>query len=127
VLSLKKSHLNPRYIFITVPNEDSLHQRFRQRLALAHPEVPSCELEDIYNNIMKSGIANKSAADFSGYNEVLRTEIGQWLIRAEAAFNNEYNIADFFDFKIINDNLEKAYSELKEYCLGVYLDNTDDD
>lgn len=116
--------MKPRYIFITVPNVDSLQQRFRQRMALAHPEVASEELEAIYDTVIKHGIANKSSSE---YNNALRTEIGQWIVRAEAAFNNEYNISELFDFKIINDNLEKAYAELKEYCLGIYLDNTDED
>lgn len=113
--------MKPRYIFITVPNVDSLQQRFRQRMALAHPEISASELEEVYNTIVKQGMPNKSPSD------ALRTEIGQWLLRAEAAFNNEYNVANFFDYKIINDNLERAYAELKEYCLRAYLDNTDED
>ena len=96
-------------------------------MALAHPEVSSEELESIYDTVIKHGIANKSSPDVTQYNKALRTEIGQWIMRAEASFNNEYNIAELFDFKIINDNLEKAYAELKEYCLGRYLDNTDED
>jgi hypothetical protein len=96
-------------------------------MALTHPEVSEAEFESAYDTVLKQGIDNKSLSDVETYDSVLRTEIGQWLMRAEAAFNNEYNIADFFDFTIINDNLEKAYAQLKEYCLGVYLDYTDED
>jgi hypothetical protein len=96
-------------------------------MTLTHPEVSEEELEAIYEAVLKQGIGNKTIPEVDTYNNALRTEIGQWLIRAEAAFNNEYNIADFFDFTIINDNLDKAYAELKEYCLGVYLDYTDED
>ena len=112
---------------MTVPNVDSLHQRFYQRVALSHPDVCASELAQAYDSIMKHGLGSSSSMEINGYRNILQTEIGQWLLRAEAAFNNEYNIAEFFDFKIINDNLEKAYSELKEYCLGVYLENNDDD
>lgn len=103
-------------------------------MSLSHPETPTHELEETFNKIMtfgfKSGaqspISTRDMGSGSPLNDA-QLEMAQWLMRAEASFKDEYRITDFFDFTIVNDDLEKAYAALKHFCLGVYRDNEQED
>ncbi len=43
------------------------------------------------------------------------------------AEGEQYATKDFFDFTIVNDDLEYAYNQLKDYCLNVYWSSTVED
>lgn len=48
--------------------------------------------------------------------EINDPKLQQWV---EKAKNGEYSESDY-DITIVNDDLEKSYSEFKEYCLSLY-------
>jgi len=79
ILSLKKTDLNPRYVFLSPPSLEILERRLRNRRD---------------------------------------TEEHQILRRLQQAkLEMEYrDQPGFFDLVIINDNLERAYQEFKEFC-----------
>jgi guanylate kinase len=76
--SVKKTHLNPRYVFIAPPSMEVLEQRLRGR---------GTETEDVV---------------------LIRLNTA----RAEMVYMDK---PGFFDKVIVNDNLDRALNELKEY------------
>ena len=190
-MALKKSHLKPRYIFITTPNMSVLQERLETRMSIPNssstrnadvdplsetfvkeeliyeaaesmtslpPITPislqgheqlisiadqkepisandlSKDLETLdkemnaSNNIQSlithKPISNESPdlnnEDAMHSNQIAEASqtIGIWINKAKHEINDYQDI--IFDMTIVNDDLEKAYKELKEYCLSMY-------
>ncbi|KAH9274433.1 guanylate kinase [Batrachochytrium salamandrivorans] len=132
VLALRKSHLNPRFIYVTTPNMTVLQARLQARLDTPATKTAPVDVE-IKSQVEKAsqGEDGTVAHDLNQSVVVLTTEgaipdirgpveseVNLWLAKAKNT-NEGYNKSTF-DFTVVNDNLERAYEELKEYCLGVY-------
>jgi guanylate kinase len=137
VFSLKKSHLKPRYIFVTVKNLDTLQQRLHRKMSVAQPSPTSPDLDESLQSV-KFGLPSPTSVIPTGAHkkglskatpvseDELPPEIKQWILKAEASFKESIESKEFFDKTIVNDDLETAYQELKEYCLNAYLDPAND-
>ncbi|KAI8906863.1 P-loop containing nucleoside triphosphate hydrolase protein [Gorgonomyces haynaldii] len=105
VVALRKSHLKPRYIYVTAPNMQVLQERLHKRNVNPGAEV-------IDSHVVAEGIR-------STREQSVDVGLDSWLQKAQEEHHLEY------DFKIVNDNLERAYRELKDYCLNVYWKDFD--
>ncbi|KAJ3412442.1 hypothetical protein HDV05_000746 [Chytridiales sp. JEL 0842] len=156
VLALKRSHLKPLYIFITVPSLDVLQERLEKRLRATTPTVRSVAptpLPGYHDPIGDNGerpqpppsvaefehertvdstqtLQNPSSQqpslDSVAGKEPIDPDVALWLAKAPGI--NEYaNLDNFFDLKIVNDDPEKAYRELKDFCLKEFYEHYDEE
>ncbi|KAJ3135377.1 hypothetical protein HK100_002820 [Physocladia obscura] len=52
--------------------------------------------------------------------EQFRDDVEKWMAKAHCAETYEH-MKDFFDLKIVNDDPERAYAELRDFCLSTYI------
>ncbi|KAJ3300868.1 hypothetical protein HDU76_005994 [Blyttiomyces sp. JEL0837] len=193
VLALKRSHLKPRYIFITVPSLDVLKRRLEGRLRSlgrytdsgtrpttgtatipldedphesATPVALAAALEPLdsvntgevprFSHSRRESVSailardplptafatndtGKVAGDNEninesevlgnlngGQDEELANDVHRWLAKASRV-ENYAELQDFFDLKIVNDDPERAYQELKAFCLEAYFSSYSED
>jgi hypothetical protein len=93
--------LNPRYICITTPSIAVLEQRLTGRLARAKAE---------------EGGSQTSSAPSSPD----KSDVSQWIDKAQHE-GKRFS----YDFAVINNDLEQAFTELRDYCLSVYWKDFD--
>ncbi|KAL5039585.1 hypothetical protein BDV3_002837 [Batrachochytrium dendrobatidis] len=104
LLALRKSKLKPRFIYVTTPSMEVLQERLQARLDTPSMANKTTDL-DASNN-------------FETPEERDPNEVKGWLAKAKHTLAD--HDATLFDFTVMNDDLERAYKELKEYCLGMY-------
>jgi hypothetical protein len=67
------------------------------------------------------GAVNHLGPRIMSYEEI-EEDVHKWLAKAPGI--DEYaDLKDFFDLKIVNDDSERAYKELREYCLKEFYQN----
>ncbi|KAI8831413.1 hypothetical protein BC829DRAFT_449357 [Chytridium lagenaria] len=180
VLALKRTHLKPYYIFITVPSLGVLQQRLEDRMRrsagasvkktpLKQPEEPeelaTCrisvtETEEPLAAADRASVAGTDLGDVSvntGFEDhvleattdendtegaaervtrSVQDDVRQWMakageiteelegyldaVREGAVDGKKEETGKFFDFEVMNDNSERAYQVLKEFCLSKY-------
>ncbi|KAL2916048.1 hypothetical protein HK105_204472 [Polyrhizophydium stewartii] len=123
VLALRKSHLRPRYIFITTPNMTVLQQRLQARMSpqsrtLGAQETTMSTQSRRLPTMQEESGASAPGAGGDGAGSDAAVEVTSWLAKAEHT-RAEFD-ASLFDLTVVNDDLERAYRELKEYCMSVY-------
>lgn len=91
------------FIFVTVPNGDVLHERLENRVKLQ--------------------MLKKQHSSFSDGH--VDEEMDNWV--AKAPVMEQYANEKFFDYTLVNDDLEKAYQELKSFVLSQYWETYDDE
>ncbi|KAJ3220200.1 hypothetical protein HDU67_005526 [Dinochytrium kinnereticum] len=197
VLALKRSHLKPYYIFITVPSLDILQQRLEDRMrrsagpkksrvipqsapttttttttimplslqeptpsiadiesetADASPDAPKmwhdtpglggdhvdtvtrCEETDVVNvsSVESLHCAGAQTAPTTTLTRSIQDDVRQWMAKAGEVSRELEGLGvgegsgvcsgggGFFDLEIMNDDAERAYQTLKEFCLRKY-------
>lgn len=107
---VKKSYIKPRYIFITTPSIAVLEQRLTRRLARTQMSDPVDSIQANYGESSANSRESTNAED-----------VNHWLDKAQKI---KANIG--YDFAVENNDLEKAYKELRDYCLSVCWNDLDD-
>ncbi|KAI9341402.1 P-loop containing nucleoside triphosphate hydrolase protein [Obelidium mucronatum] len=107
VLALKRSHLKPIYIFITVPSLEVLKNRLENRLRPATAK---------HRGI--TGTEGQHHAPMS--EEQFAEDVEKWMAKAPGMDSYD-KMKDFFDLKIVNDDPDRAYAELRDFCLSTYI------
>ncbi|TPX31420.1 guanylate kinase [Synchytrium microbalum] len=156
VLALKRSPVRPYYVFVTVPNADVLQQRLQNRMgtqdATTKSEAPSPTTTAIRLPTAEGGVSSQpssrptsggskgsasaashmpsplsKSAKLNNHNMTDKElEVRKWL--AKAKIIERFGRSDgFFDFTIVNLELEKAYLELRDWCLKNYEEAYDED
>eukprot|EP00842_Homolaphlyctis_polyrhiza_P002418 jgi/Hompol1/3177/HPOL_006385-RA len=120
VIALKKSHLKSRYIYVTTPNMAVLEERLHARLTPAEIIQSGQKLLSSAEQQQNSHAPSDPApTDTNRAGEAhAASEVTGWLAKAKHAAA-EYN-SIVFDFTLVNDDLEQAYRQLKDYCLSMY-------
>ncbi|KAJ3114620.1 hypothetical protein HDU96_001874 [Phlyctochytrium bullatum] len=143
VLALKRSHLKPYYIFITVPSLDVLQQRLEARMLKsanaanihappflgAENENPDSDDEEYAAAVVER--QKKAATAAAAYKSSIHADVRQWMAKAgEVSEELRAYLEDkgeggsnFFDLEILNDDIDKAYNQLREFCLAKYWES----
>jgi hypothetical protein len=190
VLALKRSNINPRYVYITAPSYAVLQERLENRIAQQRQAMKDAakaqnatgrrQIRHIDHNTSRQDLRNESPAmtrastsnailadmprhkhttkhtmvrDWSSGSINSSTDgnisdatdseadglVSQWLDKAQrdtkqhTVGNQEVLFAEFmsepgfFDAVIVNDDLDPAYNELKEFVMKYYWETYDDD
>ncbi|KAI8925268.1 hypothetical protein BC831DRAFT_415235 [Entophlyctis helioformis] len=125
VMALRKSHLKPRYIYVTTPNMAVLQQRLQSRMT---PQSRGSGVKpDGFGKLpptKEEGVA-EAAGTGQGDSKDSGGDVSSWLTKARHTIT-DYD-SSLFDFTLVNDELERAYAELKAYCMRVYWADFEDD
>jgi guanylate kinase len=106
VLSLKRSHLDPLIVFIDVPDIQVLQQRLEDRLAKDQP-APSTT-------------PSTPTAVPRSVNAAHLDQVRKWMEKVPQ-IKEFAKDASFFHGHIVNDNLEVAFQQLRDFCMDVYM------
>ncbi|KAJ3354940.1 Adenylate kinase 2, mitochondrial [Entophlyctis luteolus] len=53
--------------------------------------------------------------------EQFQEDVGKWMAKAAPGAESYEKVKDLFDLKIVNDDPERAYAELRDFCLSTYI------
>ena len=119
--------MKPRFILITVSNLNSIQQRLLARKSQTPPGeiLPEETIESNYGTPIQSGFRTPSVASTPLSPEDKKAsaqqfEMNLWISKANAAISSDNTEQNFFDRIIVNDDLDRAYAELKDFCLSAY-------
>ncbi|KAI8808800.1 hypothetical protein BJ742DRAFT_807665 [Cladochytrium replicatum] len=119
--ALKRSHVNPRYVFIAAPSIEALQMRLQHKYSV-HSSRAYQERRKSVDAGESSGpeVEDESVLDAAEFIKA----VSKWVEKAREWFSSNGTLEDLedgvFDLTIVNDDLEEAYIKLKDWCKKMY-------
>ncbi|KAJ3096826.1 hypothetical protein HDU97_005494 [Phlyctochytrium planicorne] len=128
VLALKRSHLKPYYIFVTVPSLDVLQARLQARMKRTSDKpIPNPSASPDYTLSSPQDHGNEPLPPIPPRSQTIDEEVQQWISKAGEMSEELEGLVlggdgqrKVFDLEIMNDDPDRAYKQLKEFCLSKY-------